>query len=111
MIGIELNPDQNLPVMFDSVDAHAEFIDVHAAIEAGVDLTERVVPSVEVAATDSTTGESRTPLEKSNSTPKSTTNTTTTIEQVDSVDKYLHNTQESTRDYLQMDRQTKVETF
>ena len=77
MIGIELNPDQNLPVMFDSVDAHAEFIDVHAAIEAGVDLTERVVPSVEVAATDSTTGESRTPLEKSNSTPKSTTNTTT----------------------------------
>ena len=58
MIGIKINPDQNLHVKFDS--------------------DEHVVPIVEITATDSTAGEFHTPLEISNTTPKSTTTTTTT---------------------------------
>ena len=61
MIGIKINPDQNLHVKFDS--------------------DEHVVPIVEITATDSTitTGVFHTPLEELNSTPKSINTTTTTI--------------------------------
>ena len=76
MIGIKINPDQNLLVKFDSVDAHDDFI-VHAASEAHEEVIEHVVPIVEITATDSTAGEFNTPLEISNSTPKSTTTITT----------------------------------
>ena len=68
MIGIKINPDQNLLVKFDSVDAHDDFID---------EVIEHVVPIVELTATDSTAGEFHTPLEILNITPKSTTTTTT----------------------------------
>ena len=77
MIGIKINPDQNLLVKFDSVDAHDDFIDVHAASEAHEEVIEHVVPIVEITATDSTAGEFNTPLDISNSTPKSTTTITT----------------------------------
>ena len=70
MIGIKINPDQNLLVKFDFVDAHAAFTD---------EVTDHVVPMVEITATESTAGEFHTPLEISNTTSKSTT-TITTIE-------------------------------
>ena len=73
MIGIKINPVQNLLVKFDSAD----FIDSHAASEAHEEVIEHVVPIVELTATDSTAGEFNTPLEISNSTPKSTTTITT----------------------------------
>ena len=59
--------------------AHADFIDVHAASEAHEEVIEHVVPIVEITATDSTAGEFNTPLEISNSTPKSTTTITTIV--------------------------------